>query len=55
MVRFKFQPKSERINLRVPKGLLDAVKSAAAKSGIPYRRYIRQALEAAVQRRAEGR
>jgi predicted DNA binding CopG/RHH family protein len=50
MVQFEFQPKSERLNLRVPKGLLDAVKAAAASAGIPYQRYIRQALEAAVQR-----
>jgi predicted DNA binding CopG/RHH family protein len=49
-VRFEFQPKSERLNLRVPKGLLDAVKAAAASAGIPYQRYVRQALEAAVQR-----
>jgi predicted DNA binding CopG/RHH family protein len=49
-VRFEFQPKSERINLRVPKGLLDAVKAAAASAGIPYQRYIRQTLEAAVRR-----
>jgi predicted DNA binding CopG/RHH family protein len=49
-VQFEFQPKSERLNLRVPKGLLDAVKAAAASAGIPYQRYIRQALETAVQR-----
>jgi predicted DNA binding CopG/RHH family protein len=48
--QFEFQPKSERLNLRVPKGLLDAVKAAAASAGIPYQRYIRQALEAAVDR-----
>jgi predicted DNA binding CopG/RHH family protein len=49
-VQFEFQRKSERLNLRVPKGLLDAVKAAAAGAGIPYQRYIRQTLEAAVQR-----
>jgi len=49
-VRFEFQLRSERINLRVPKGLLDAVKAAAASAGIPYQRYIRQTLEAAVRR-----
>ncbi|HEY1432548.1 MAG TPA: CopG family antitoxin [Stellaceae bacterium] len=53
-VRFEFQPKSERLNLRVPKGLLDAVKAAAASAGIPYQRYIRQTLEAAVQRPRKG-
>jgi predicted DNA binding CopG/RHH family protein len=50
MVQFEFEPKSERVNLRVPKRLLDAVKAAAADAGIPYQRYIRQTLQAAVQR-----
>jgi predicted DNA binding CopG/RHH family protein len=49
-VQFEFEPKSERVNLRVPKRLLDAVKAAAANTGIPYQRFIRQTLEAAVQR-----
>ncbi len=49
IVEFEFEPKSERVNLRVPKRLLDAVKAAAANAGIPYQRYIRQTLEAAVQ------
>jgi predicted DNA binding CopG/RHH family protein len=51
MVRFEFQPKSERVNMRLPKSLLDAVKAAAAKAGIPYQRFIRQTLEATVQQR----
>lgn len=51
LVRFEFQPKSERVNMRLPKSLLDAVKDAAAKAGMPYQRFIRQALEAAVQHR----
>jgi predicted DNA binding CopG/RHH family protein len=49
MVRFEFQPKSERVNMRLPRPLLDAVKEAAAKAGVPYQRFIRQALENAVQ------
>src|SRR6266851_5349796 len=51
LVRFEFQPKSERVNMRLPKSLLDAVKAAAARAGMPYQRFIRQALEAAVQHR----
>ena len=51
IVRFEFQPKSERVNMRLPKPLLDAVKKSAAKAGIPYQRFIRQALETAVQQR----
>ena len=31
--------------------LLDAVRSSAAKAGVPYQRFIRQALEDAVQRK----
>jgi len=50
-VRFEFQPKSERVNMRLPKPLLKAVKASAAKAGMPYQRFIRQALEAAVQSR----
>jgi len=49
--RFEFQPKSERINMRLPRPLLDAVKATAAKAGMPYQRLIRQALENAVQSR----
>ena len=51
MVRFEFQPKSERVNMRLPCPLLDAVKATAAKAGVPYQRFIRQALEIAVQPR----
>ena len=51
MVRFEFQPKSERVNMRLPRPLLDAVKASAAKAGVPYQRFIRQALENAVQPR----
>ena len=50
-VRFEFQPKSERVNMRLPHQLLDAVRSSAAKAGVPYQRFIRQALEEAVERK----
>jgi len=48
-VLFEFQPKSERVNMRLPKTLLDAVKASAAKAGVPYQRFIRQVLETAVR------
>jgi predicted DNA binding CopG/RHH family protein len=51
VMRFEFQPKSERVNMRLPKPLLEAVKASAAKAGVPYQRFIRQTLEMAVQRR----
>jgi len=50
-VRFEFQPKSERVNMRLPRPLLDAVRASAARAGVPYQRFIRQALEDAVQRK----
>jgi predicted DNA binding CopG/RHH family protein len=53
MVQFEVQPKSERVNMRLPRSLLDAVKASAAKVGVPYQRFIRQVLEAAVHHREE--
>ncbi len=54
MVQFEFQPKSERVNMRLPRSLLEAVKASAAKAGVPYQRFIRQVLEAAVHHREEA-
>jgi predicted DNA binding CopG/RHH family protein len=42
VVRFEFQPKTERVNMRLPKPLLDAVEASAQKAGMPYPRFIRQ-------------
>ncbi len=50
-IRFEFQAKDERVNMRLPRQLLDAVRASAAKAGVPYQRFIRQALEDAVQRK----
>jgi predicted DNA binding CopG/RHH family protein len=36
--------------MRLPKPLLDAVKAAAGKAGMPYQRYIRQLLEMSITR-----
>ena len=49
--RFEFQNKSERINMRVPRQLLEAVRASASKAGVPYQRFIRQVLEDAVRRK----
>jgi predicted DNA binding CopG/RHH family protein len=49
--RFEFEPKSARVNMRLPEPLLDAVKRRAAARGIPYQRFIREALETAVTAR----
>lgn len=50
-IHFEFQPKSGRVNMRLPRQLLDAVRASAARAGVPYQRFIRQALEDAVQRK----
>jgi predicted DNA binding CopG/RHH family protein len=47
-MRFEFQPKNKSVNLRMPESLLKAVQTHAKREGIPYQRYIRQALEKAI-------
>ena len=47
-MRFEFQPKEKSINLRISEDLLKAVQTHAKREGIPYQRYIRQALEKAI-------
>jgi predicted DNA binding CopG/RHH family protein len=47
-VQFEFAPKAARINMRLPEDLLKAVKTTASRRGVPYQRFIRQALEQAV-------
>jgi predicted DNA binding CopG/RHH family protein len=46
---FEYGPKQKSINLRISEELLDAVRKEARRRGIPYQRYIRQTLEAAVR------
>lgn len=43
-------PKTARINMRLPEGLMTAIKARAAQRGIPYQRLIREALEREVGR-----
>ncbi len=50
-VRFEFEKKDARVNMRLPKPLLDALKERAKQRGIPYQRLIREALERAVMAR----
>lgn len=47
-VRFEFERKAARVNMRLPEPLLEAVKETARERGIPYQRFIREALERAV-------
>ncbi len=50
-VRFEFEKKNARVNMRLPQLLLDALKERAKQRGIPYQRLIREALERAVTAR----
>jgi predicted DNA binding CopG/RHH family protein len=45
---FEFEKKAAQVNMRLPKSLLDAVKRRSAARGIPYTRFIREALEQAL-------
>lgn len=49
-VRFEMKRKDKAVNLRLPEQLLEAVKTRAQRAGMPYQRYIRLALERALQR-----
>jgi predicted DNA binding CopG/RHH family protein len=44
------EPKTVRVNMRLPQALIDAVKARAAERGISYQRLIREAIEHAVRR-----
>jgi predicted DNA binding CopG/RHH family protein len=43
--RFEFARKDATVNMRMPSALLDAIKARAAARGIPYQRWMREALE----------
>jgi predicted DNA binding CopG/RHH family protein len=49
--RFEFLPKTRQVNLRFSEALLDAVRERARQEGITYQRYIRQAVERALDNR----
>lgn len=44
----EFAAKDARVNMRLPSSLVAAVKARAGAEGMPYQRYIRRALEAAI-------
>jgi predicted DNA binding CopG/RHH family protein len=48
LARFEFERKEAQLNMRLPQGLLDAVKARASARGIPYTRFVREVLEQAV-------
>ena len=48
--RFELERKTAQLNMRVPKALLEAVKRPAKERGIPYARFVREAMEQALSR-----
>ena len=53
-VKFEFQAKAARLNMRLPVPLLDAVKARAKARGVPYTRFIREVLEQATMVKPDG-
>jgi predicted DNA binding CopG/RHH family protein len=48
-MQFELEKKAAQVNLRMPESLLAAVKTRAQSRGIPYQRFIREALEKALR------
>jgi predicted DNA binding CopG/RHH family protein len=48
--RFEFENKDARVNMRLPKQQLDAVKAEAKRRGIPYQRLMRELLQTGLER-----
>lgn len=48
-MQFELKRKDKSVNLRLPEQLLDAVRKRAESAGMPYQRFIRMALERALQ------
>jgi predicted DNA binding CopG/RHH family protein len=49
VVRFEMKRKDKPITLRLPSELLEAVRARAERIGVPYQRFIRMAVERALQ------
>ena len=45
----EYRTKNKAISLRLPETLLNEIKQRAAREGIPYQRFMRQALERAIR------
>jgi predicted DNA binding CopG/RHH family protein len=48
-VRFELRPKDKTVSLRLPESLLHAVRARAERDGVPYQRFIRLAVERALE------
>jgi predicted DNA binding CopG/RHH family protein len=54
-MRFELRKKDKSVSLRLPEPLLEAVRQRAAGLGLPYQRFIRMAVERALQEGPKGR
>ncbi len=52
VVRFEMRPKDRAVSLRLPEKLLEAVRGEAKREGVPYQRFIRMAIESALDKAA---
>lgn len=48
-LNWEAEPKTARVNMRLPQSLMTALKARAAERGIPYQRLICEAIERAVR------
>ncbi|WP_394691507.1 CopG family antitoxin [Hoeflea sp.] len=48
-VRYEFEDKSARLNMRLPESQLAAIKAEAEKRGMKYQRFIRELLDRGMQ------
>lgn len=48
-MHFEIEKKTKQVNLRMPEGLLEAIKARAKERNIPYQRLIREAIEEALR------
>lgn len=48
-MRFELRRKDKSVSLRLPERLLDEVRSYAKRANMPYQRFIRMAIERALQ------
>jgi predicted DNA binding CopG/RHH family protein len=48
-MRFELRRKDKSVSLRLPEPLLEAIRNRAQRAGMPYQRFIRMAIERALQ------
>jgi predicted DNA binding CopG/RHH family protein len=51
--RFELRKKDKSVGLRLPEPLLEAVRKRASSIGMPYQRFIRLAVERALQQKSK--